>query len=661
MHPRTGLRKSYIYMLILTAYLLLFTPHVAGYPDYVYSGEFINVPRLGWPIKIPVNYTMPGDVLTYNYTLEGGHTYHAYLIGEFVNLTTHETDYDVFLYRETPTGYRYLSSNTEAAGYPEQISNDGKGQYFTPSVSGNYYFAVRNDPVESNSSEEALLMVVEHIQLNEWYSKYLQEPDEYGEPRYDTCWVYEFRSSDPLLKIEVEVPGTLDMYEARLYIMGHPSKDVGLTINGVPAPWWPGLNGTLDGVYGGSNDDPQGFRHLNMSDSCETGGEDMLIDYSPKLKGELLYHLVLLPEYGNGTVRVRAQTDFSLPVLTLVDPVDEVNSGEETPVMCRIQDRSPLSSVTLQYTVDGRNWSDASYTSVGEYYNGTIPGLGPGTVATYKWVAVDSLGNSASISSQFKAMMSTSIKVSIDKERVRGGDVVIMSGEMNLPNVKLQVRYVNDGVTTFEVTTDKDGMFSHVLAPNKLGAWEVYAEYGGDASYRSSVSDVKTFTVERKPTSVTLNISEPVIGLGSSVNLTGRFSEARVGYEVVINAKSSINQTTLVTLTDNDGFYRTVFTPGAQGEWTLQAVVGADGIYTDGARSTFEKLQVAGPTIAKRIDTMKSTAMKPPYVYALGAILGGSVGGGLYLARKRGLIFKKKEAEPVPDESADEDDFDFEL
>ena len=660
MHPLVGLRKSYLYMLILITQLLV-TPHAASIPDYVYSGEFINVPRLGWPVKIPLNYTLPGDVMTYNYTLEGGHTYHTYLIGEFVNLTAHQTDYDVFLYRETITGYRYLSSHTEAAGYPEQVSNDGLGQYFTPTASGNYYFAVRNDLMESNSSEEALLMVVEHLELNKWYSRFLLEPDEYGEPRYDTGWVYEFRSSDPRLRIEVEVPDSLDMYEARLYIVGNPSKNVGFLIKGAPAPWWPGLNGTLDGVYGGCNDDPQGFRHLDMSDSCETGGEDMLIDYSPKLKGELLYHLVLLPEYGNGTVRVRVQTDYTPPVITLMDPVEEVNSGEETPVMCRIEDRSPLSSVNLLYTVDGRSWEEAPYTSVGEYYNGTIPSQSPGTVLTYKWVAVDSLDNSASSSSQFKAMRSTSIKINVDKDKVRGGDIIIMSGEMSLPDTKLQIYYKKDGVTKFDIITDKDGLFNHVFMPNKLGAWEVYAEYGGDSSYRSSVSNVKTFTVERKPTSVTLNISEPVIGLGSSVNLTGKFSEARAGYEVLIDARCSGNQTTLLALTDNDGLYRTVFTPGTQGEWTLQTVVDPDGIYTDGARSSFEKLLVSGPTIAKRVETLKTAVMKPPYVYALGAILGGSVGGGLYLARKRGLIFKKKEAEPVPDENTEDDDFDFEL
>ena len=649
----------YYYLTIAVTLLGLASP-VAAAPYYAYEGEFINVPRLGWPANVPENFTLPGDIVTFNYTLEGGHTYHAYLIGEFMNLTTHETDYDVFLYRETLTGARFISSHTEAAGYPEQISNDGEGQYLTPSVSGNYYFTLRNDPLESNSSEAAVLMVVERLEPNQWYPRFLTERGEDGEASYDTGWVYEFTSDAPRLKIEVDVPDTLDMYEARLYVVGHPKKNIGVTINGALAPWWEGLNGTLDGLYGGVNDDPQGFRHLNMSDSCEHMGEDMLIDYAQRLKGEVLYQLVLIPEYRNGTINVRVQTDFQAPKITLLDTVSEVNSWEQVPVRCRIEDASDQLSVSLLYSDDSKSWREAPYTSSGSYYNGTLPGHGPGTVVQYKWVAEDSLGNEAYASSSYKAMMSTSLSISLDKKRVLGGDYLTLSGEMNLPNTKVKVYYKLGTATLFEVTTDKDGLFTHVFSPGVLGEWEAYAEYAGDASYRASASKHETFTVQRKPTSVTLSVSPPSIGLGSSTNVTGTFSEARIGYEVRIDATCSGEATILIALTEDDGTFRTLFTPEQQGEWTLQAVVAAEGIYTDGARSPFVKLQVGGPTIAKQMDTLKTTVMQPPYVYGLGAILGGSIGGGLFLARRKGLIFKKKETEPAPEEGEDED-LDFEL
>jgi len=646
--------------MMLIVMLLGLTAPASATPYYAYEGEFINVPRLGWPVMVHENQTLPGDIVTFNYTLEGGHTYHAYLIGEFMNLLVHETDYDVFLYRESVLGAKFISSHTEAAGYPEQMSNDGKGQYLTPSVSGNYYFTVRNDPLESNSSEAAMLMVVERLEPNTWYPRFLTERGEDGEASYDTGWVYEFTSDAPRLKIEVDVPDTLDMYEARLYVVGHPKKTVGVTINGALAPWWEGLNGTLDGLYGGVNDDPQGFRHLNMSDSCEHMGEDMLIDYSQRLKGEVLYQLVLIPEYGNGTINVMVQTDFQQPRITLLDTVSEVDSWEQVPVRCRIEDSSTQLSVSLLYSVDSRTWREAPYTSSGSYYNGTLPGQGPGAVVQYKWVAEDSLGNEAQASSSYKSMMSTSLSISLDKKKVLGGDYLTLSGEMNLPNAKVQVYYKLGAATRFEVTTDKDGLFTHVFSPGALGEWEAYAEYAGDGSYRSSSSKHETFTVQRKPTSVTLEVSPAAIGLGSSTNVTGRFSEARVGYEVRIDAMCNGEANTMISLTDEDGYYNAVLTPVQQGEWTLQAVVAADGIYTEGARSPFVKLQVGGPTIAKQIDTLKTTAMQPPYVYGLGAILGGSIGGGLFIARRRGLIFKKKETEPAPEEGEDED-LDFEL
>jgi hypothetical protein len=266
---------------------------VTAAPDFAFDGEWIDVIKPGYPQALDLNFTMPGDVVTYNYTLEGGHTYHVYLIGEYANLTRHLTDYDIFLYQETDDEPLFLSSHTEAAGYPEQVSNDTKGQYFTPRESGNYYVTVRNDPNESEAAENATLMVVEHIEPNRWYTRFLREPIE-DEFLYDSDWVYEFESSARRLKIDIEVPSTLDMYEARLYVMANPADGKGREIMGVMAPWESGLYTNRSGIYGGFNNDPQGFRHLNASASCEHSGDDMLIDYRQRIKDPLLYHLLLM-------------------------------------------------------------------------------------------------------------------------------------------------------------------------------------------------------------------------------------------------------------------------------------------------------------------------------------------------------------------------------
>ncbi|MCW4049484.1 MAG: hypothetical protein NWE89_07075 [Candidatus Bathyarchaeota archaeon] len=651
--------------LILLTIILSFSsfPVVAG-PDYAFEGEFINVPRLGSLQTIETNQTMPGDIITFNYTLEEGHTYHIYLIGDFVDLHNHKTDYDIFLYRETDYGAKFLSSHTEAAGYPEQVSNDGRGQFFIPSQTGNYYICIRNDPLESESGEGATLMVVERIDLNVWQSRFLRERIDDEEIIYDADWVYEFNTSDPRLKIDIQVPNTLDMYEARLYLMANPEKDVGLEITGVLTPWVDGLNYTLNGTYGGMNFHPQGFRHLNSSDSCEHNGDDMIINYLPNIEDPLLYYLVLLSEYGNGTINVRVQTDFDPPVITQLTKFTDVESGEDIVLRSRIEDRSPITQVSLYYSVDGnKTWQEAPYTSKISLFNGTIPAVEGGVTVNYYWEATDSLGNTAKSEGWYKAMTTSYLTVSVDKEQILGGDPIILTGSLGQPQKEVTLRYVNAAAqASYKVTTDSGGYLTHAFVPNKIGNWEAFAEFAGDEAFRKVSSEKASFKVVRKRTSLSLNVSDPVIGLGGSVNLTGQFSEARVGYEVLIYAKNGFNETTLLALTDGEGKYATVFTPEITGTWSLQAEVKPDDIYTAGSRSSFERLDVGGPTLVKRVADMRAAAFEPPYIYGVGALLGGTIGAALYVARKKGWLKRPGKTEEEPEETEeDEEDFDFDF
>jgi len=663
MQPR-GERRNQVLQLVMLFLFAAWASSVAGAsaaPDYAFDGEWIDVIKPGYPQALELNFTMPGDVVTYNYTLEGGHTYHIYLIGDYANLTRHLTDYDIFLYRETEFDPLFLSSHTEAAGYPEQVSNDGLGRYFTPAESGNYYVTVRNDPNESGAAENATLVVVEHIETDRWYTRFLQEPIE-DEFLYDSDWVYEFESSARRLKIIVEVPDTLDMYEARLYIMANPSKSKGRRVMGVMAPWESGLYGNRSGIYGGFNNHPQGFRHLNASASCEHSGDDMLIDYRQPIKNPLLYHLLLMSEYCNGTVRFMVQTDFTKPVIRDAGSPTDIEGSTDAVVRCSIEDDSEITRVDLQYSVDGgKTWSGAPYTSKTNLYNGTIPGQLGGTVIDYRWEATDVMGNTAQLSGSVGVRTSSELSIAVEDSEILGGETVTLTGTLSQPG-KVKVKYtLGDKATSYNIDTDAEGAFSHVFMPNKLGKWTAEAVFAGDLSYRPATSNKETFRVERKPTSLSLNLSATEIGLGSSVNLTGAFSEARAGYEVYIYANCGGNQTTLLAITSSDGEYLTVFTPLLSGDWSLQAEVKPDGIYTAGSRSTFEHLEVGGPTIAKRLNDLQTTMFKPPYVYGVGAALGGSIGGGLYLARKRGYLGGKgKEAEETPEDEGEEDEeFDF--
>ena len=133
----------------------------------------------------------------------------------------------------------------------------------------------------------------------------------------------------------------------------------------------------------------------------------------------------------------------------------------------------------------------------------------------------------------------------------------------------------------FDITTEDNGGFTHMFHPNQVGEWQVSAEFIGDNVNWPSTSNVSFFTMRRKPTTLNLNVTRDWIGLGDYVNVTGNFSEQRVGYEVFISARQGLNQTSIFALTNENGSYSTTFYPESMGEWTLYAEVAADGIYTD--------------------------------------------------------------------------------
>ena len=143
-------KQSKLKPLLITALLALTLSMIlichASAEIYAFSGNSTIVKRTGFPVIIERDQIMPGETWTYIYNLEEDHRYHIFLVGEYVNLEDHITDYDIHLYRARGPVLNYLSSHTEAAGYPEQVSNDEEGWYFTPKSTGTYYICVRNDP-----------------------------------------------------------------------------------------------------------------------------------------------------------------------------------------------------------------------------------------------------------------------------------------------------------------------------------------------------------------------------------------------------------------------------------------------------------------------------------------------------------------------------------
>ncbi|TRO55432.1 hypothetical protein E2P71_02695, partial [Candidatus Bathyarchaeota archaeon] len=463
MQQKTQIALKLLFATTLLAITLsLLTTETASAEVYALTGNMTLVERVGFPQIIEKDQIKPGETWTYIYNLQGGHKYHIYLVGDWVNLEKHLTDYDVYVYRARTIVMNYISSHTESAGYPEQISNDEKGWYFTPEETATYYICVRNDPKDSSMSEPAILMAIEVIEPDIYYRIEMEEPsDDYIVP--ESSYAFEFITDQPRITVDVTVPNRLDMYEARLYPMANIEAGVGTMIDGLITPWSPGLIGKLNKEYGGFNDDPQGYRNYEASDSCERNGDDMKIDFNSTYTDPVLYYLVLIAENGQGLVTFVLRTDFSPPNVTLINPPELVKSDEPFNLLCSITDISTITQTDFYMSTNGKQtWKKIDYSYADGVYNVTVPAQKKGTIIDYYWEATDSLGNNAKKYGQTKAMNPTLIKLVVDPSQIYGGEKVIAKGTIELSYTDLMLNYTRSGKTVqFKVTTDSDGDFIH--------------------------------------------------------------------------------------------------------------------------------------------------------------------------------------------------------
>ncbi|MDH5450354.1 MAG: hypothetical protein OEX77_05550 [Candidatus Bathyarchaeota archaeon] len=306
--PRAHLMQFFRVLIVFLIIGYYTTWHL--FPVDVLAQEYTN-PYKGkplYPIKIFESDIPVGNSSSHQIFLQNYHTYHVYCYGEWVDYGSDpETDYDIYVY--DPEG-ELVASHTEAAGLPEHLGTTVDQPFFTPQITGDYSFTIKNDPRESEGAKEATLMVIEHIECGQLYTRNLKGKVD-GEPVEGTSWAYEFCTDSKHIEVWIDVPDSLDMYEARLYPMANPSKNVGITLNGVPLALESGLYGELTRGYGGYNLNSTGFRNPDAMASCEYPGQDMLINYTHPDSGNTLYHLVLIAEDGEGEISFRVKTDFS--------------------------------------------------------------------------------------------------------------------------------------------------------------------------------------------------------------------------------------------------------------------------------------------------------------------------------------------------------------
>ncbi len=546
-------------------------------PYHLGNWTYVNKPV--YLVTINASQIPVGKNWTYVYTLSHSSRYHVYFYGDWIGTLT---DYDIYVYDPSGT---LETLHTEAAGLPEHLGTTVAEPFFQPKQSGNYSFLVVNDLKESQGNASATLMLIENVQCNRWHEQYLEGKVNF-EHAYNTSWAYEFSASSDRVEVWIDVPSTLDIYEARLYVMADPAKNKGSLLNGVPLAWEPGLNGTLDstGVYGGYNLDDDGYKIAEATASCEHFGQDMLINYTSPLKGDtVLYHLVLIGENGNGTLRFMVKTDFDPPVIEVLNPVREIASVNETTISANITDQDTLKTVTLDYSVDGWRTETSLQMSnaVNITYAATIPAQSGGTTVNYRVEASDEAGNSADAEGRYVVKDVTTLTLSLLDSNIYINERVVVTGQMSAGGTVLNLNYSCDGSEEARyIYVGQNGSFTDTFAPTKIGNWTVQAYWRGDGAHFNVTSEALNFTVQKVTTSLDAVSSVEVIDLGGKVTIRGTVSPTIA--DRVVELQLTMPNSTLVkkyVYTQADGTYEYEFVPNLTGTWHVQAKLAGDSVY----------------------------------------------------------------------------------
>jgi len=491
-------------MLTFTLGLTCGSEALTEYERYVHynnqdGGNQIVIDKPVFPARI-YNASIPiGENLTITCPLEANHTYHVYCYGDWVHTGPEpKTDYDIYVYN--PQGIME-SSHTEAAGLPEHLGTTVDAPFFTPKQTGTYTFMIVNDARESNGAEPATFMIIENIQCNTWYTNRIIGKTG-STLAYNTNWAYEFITNSPLIEVYLKVPDTLDMYEARLYLM---SDGQSVKINNVSLPWEPGLYGNGTGL-GGYNMESESYRGVAYA-SCEFNGQDMYLNYTPTSTEMTSYHLVLMGEVGEGTVEFLVKTSFGGGLTQITLPT-RVTPDDETVIIYQSDDNT-IENATLQYTID--EWATITQLTMLCYNktcNTTIPKQSAGSNVKYKISATDSLKNVLSAEGEFLVKLDSKIlSFNATENPVTLGANVTVTGTVSptAAGKPLELQFMTATDTQFvDCKSAENGTFTAEFSPAISGVWTAQAFFRETNQIYESESAIILVTVN-EPTFIQKN------------------------------------------------------------------------------------------------------------------------------------------------------------
>jgi hypothetical protein len=434
------------------------------------QGNITYITKPMFPVLINQSQILLGENWTITCPLQTGHSYHIYLYGEFIDSSAlAKTDYSVYVF--DPQG-NLESSHLESAGLPPHLGTTTDDPLFTPTQSGNYSFVISNNPFGGTGAQQATFMIIENLQCDNWYTAYLEGTND-RTPSINSNWAYEFETNASYVELHIKVPDTLDIYQARLYLMNNAGSP---SLAGFPLAWEPGLYGNLSTPTGGYNFDPLGYSGVAYAND-ESMGQSLSLNYTSSNTGENLYHLVLIGGYGSGNIQLMLKTNFgnSLTPLTVPSRVYPSNSTE---IKCDSESAN-LDTAQLSYTTD--NWATAATLKMdisNKTCSATIPGQNAGSLVQYQIQALDVLDNSLNSSGNYTVKEPLTLNITSVKNKIQQGGNITINGSLtpSIQDAAVKVQFCSPNSTeTVNCTVNDIGNFTATFKPNGSGLWAVIA------------------------------------------------------------------------------------------------------------------------------------------------------------------------------------------
>ncbi len=446
------------------------------YNNYVHTyvnskGNFTYVEKPMFPVLVNGSQIPVGGNWTIICPLQAGHNYHIYCYGSWVNPPAKATtDYNFYVYG--PQG-NLVGSHTESAGLPPNLGTTVDDPLFVPAQSGNYSFVIVNNPYDSVGAQQATFMIIENLKCDTWYTSHVEGLKD-SCPSFYTNWAYEFVTNASYVELYVKVPETVDMYQARLYLMNDPGSP---SLNSFPLPWEPGLYGNLSGAVGGYNFEPNSDLGVAYA-SGECMGQSMFLNYTSPNTGTNLYQMVLMGGAGSGNVTFMLKTNFEKATLTPLTIPSRVSPNAPTEISYR-SNGANLDKAQLSYTTN--NWitkADVNMNVTNQACNATIPGQPTGSLVNYEIKAVDVLENNLAVSGNYTVKEPLILNITAVKDQIRLGGNITIDGVLkpSLNNFTVQVQFNSVNSTkTINCAVKSDGTFAATFQPKSCGQWVVSA------------------------------------------------------------------------------------------------------------------------------------------------------------------------------------------